>query len=210
MAITLYHFPFSRAANVVWMLEEIGIPYDLRWVDLLKGGGQTPDILRLNPMGKLPILTDDGTVITESAAIGIYLADRYAPGRLAPKLDDPLRAAYLRWSLFAPSVIEPGTFAKTAAWTYNEQQVGWGNYNAMLDTIDAALEDRAYLLGDNFSMADCTFGGTLRNALINKKLEPRERIVAYMQRLDKRPALLRANEKNKQVATDHGLKPPTG
>src|SRR5262249_14362831 len=112
MAIVLYHHPFSRAANVVWMLEEVGAPYELRFVDLMKGAHKTPELLALNPMGKLPILTDGDAVVTESAAIGLYLADRYAYGRLAPKVDDPNRAAYLRWSFFAPSVVEPGAMAK--------------------------------------------------------------------------------------------------
>ena len=104
----LYHHPYSRAANVVWMLEEVGHPYELRFVDLLAGEQRGADFRRLNPMGKLPVLVDGETVITESAAIGLYLADRYSYGRLAPRVDEPERGPYLRWSFFAPSVIEPG------------------------------------------------------------------------------------------------------
>src|SRR4051812_40656249 len=111
MSVVLYHHPFSRAANVVWMLEEVGIPYELRFVDIMKGEHKKPELTALNPMGKLPVLTDGEATITEQAAIGIYLADRYALGRLAPTLDDPKRGSYLRWSFFAPSVIEPGSMA---------------------------------------------------------------------------------------------------
>ena len=89
MSIVLYHHPFSRASNVVWMLEEVGAPYELRYVDIRAGAQKAPEILALNPMGKLPILTEGDVVVTEVAAIGLYLADRHAYGRLAPRVDDP-------------------------------------------------------------------------------------------------------------------------
>src|SRR3954465_13846414 len=111
MSIVLFHHPFSRAAGVVWMLEEVGVPYELRHVDIMKGAQKEKDFLALNPMGKLPTLVDGDVVVTESAAIGLYLADRYAYGKLSPKVDDPKRGTYLRWSLFAPSVVEPGAMA---------------------------------------------------------------------------------------------------
>ena len=162
MAVVLYHHPFTRAANVIWMLEEVGVPYELRFVDVRAGAHKAPDLLALNPMGKLPILTDGDAVVTESAAIGLYLADRYAAGRLAPALDDPRRAAYLRWVLFAPSVIEPGAMAKAAGWTYRESSAGFGNHDAMLATIEHAIGAGPYVLGDDFTMADVVFGGTVR------------------------------------------------
>ena len=76
MSIVLYHHPFSRAAGVVWMLEEVGVPYELRFVDIMKGAQKAAELVALNPMGKLPILVDGDAVVTESAAIGLYLADR--------------------------------------------------------------------------------------------------------------------------------------
>lgn len=208
MTITLYHHPFSRAANVVWMLEEVGVNYDLKFVDLMKGEQKTPDILALNPMGKLPILTDGDAVVTESAAIGVYLADRYTPGRLAPTIDDPKRGTYFRWAFFAPSVIEPGLMAKAASWTYKETQAGWGNHDAMLNAIESALKTNDYLLGENFSMADVIFGGTLRYMLTFKMLEPRETFRAYADRLGARDALKRANAKNAAVREAHGIPTP--
>ena len=205
MAITLYHHPYSRAANVVWMLEEVGVPYELRWVDLFKGGSKAAEVLELNPMGKLPVLTDGDAVVTESAAVGLYLADRYALGRLAPKPDDPARAAYLRWSLFAPSVIEPGTMAKANGWEFKEVQAGWGSYDLMLAAIESALAGGNYVLGSTFSMADCILGGTLSWLLRFKSIEARPTLTAYCERLGQREALLRANEKNAQTAAAHGL-----
>jgi glutathione S-transferase len=205
MSVTLYHHPFSRAATVVWMLEEVGVPYDLRFVDLKTGAHKAPEMLALNPMGKLPILTDGDAVVTEVAAIGLYLADRYAPGTLAPALHDPARGTYLRWSLFAPSVIEPGAMAKAAGWAFKEGQAGWGNHEAMLGAIESAIGDRDYLLGDTFSMADVIFGGTVRYMLTFKLLEPRPQFAAYVERLGARPALVRADERNAAVRKEHGL-----
>jgi glutathione S-transferase len=203
--VILYHHPFTRAANVVWMLEEVGIDYELRFVDLRAGAHKTPEMLALNPMGKLPIIEDGDLVVTESAAIGLYLADRYAAGRLAPALDDPARGTYFRWSLFAPSVIEPGSAAKSAAWDLKESRVGWGNYESMLNAMDTAVRGRAFLLGDSFSMADVIFGGTLRFMLRFNMVDPRPSFLAYTERLAARPALTRADGRNAAVIAERGL-----
>jgi glutathione S-transferase len=205
MSIVLYHHPYSRAANVVWMLEEVGVPYELRRVDIMKGAHKAPELLALNPMGKLPTLTDGDTVVTESAAIALYLADRYAYGRLAPRVDDVARATYLRWSLFAPSVIEPGSMAKQAGWAYKETQAGWGSYDTMLKAMESAVADRAYVLGDNFSMADVIFGGTLRFMLAFKTIEARPSFTAYAERLTQRPALQAAEARNAAERAELGL-----
>ena len=205
MSIVLYHHPYSRASNVVWMLEEVGVDYELRAVDIMKGAHKAPDLLALNPMGKLPVLTDEGTVVTESAAIALYLADRYAYGRLAPRVDDAARGTYLRWSLFAPSVVEPGTMAKQAGWAYKESQAGWGSYDAMLTAMESAIADRPYVLGDNFSMADVVFGGTLRFMLAFNTIEARPSFTAYAERLAQRPALQRAEARNLARRAELGL-----
>jgi len=205
MPITLYHHPFSRAAGVVWMLEEVGVDYELHFVDILKGGQKEPSILALNPMGKLPIVTDGELVVTEAAAIGLYLADRYAPGRLAPKLDAPERGTYLRWSFFAPSVVEPGSLAKTSGWSFKEGQAGWGNYEAMLKAMEHAISGREFILGDQFSMADVIFGGTLRFMLRFKMLEDRAAFTDYVDRLGQRPALKRADQRNAAIIAERGL-----
>jgi glutathione S-transferase len=205
MSITLYHHPFSRAAGTVWALEEAGVAYELRFVDIMAGAQKSPEILALNPMGKLPILTDGEQVVTEAAAIALYLADRYALGRLAPKFDDPARGTYLRWSLFAPSVIEPGVTAKAGGWEFKPPQVGWGTYEAMLGAMEAAVTDRSFILGDQFSMADVIFGGTVRYMLQFGMLEARPVFSAYAERLGARPALQKADALNAAARQEHGL-----
>ena len=206
MSIVLFHHPFSRAANVVWMLEEVGVDYELRFVDIMKGAQKSPELLAMNPMGKLPTLKDGDTVVTESAAIALYLADRYAYGRLAPRVDDPARGAYLRWSLFAPSVIEPGSMARASGWTFKEGQAGWGSHDAMLAAMELAVGDKEFLLGSTFSMADVIFGGTLAYMLAFKMIDPRPAFTAYAARLEARPALKRAEAKNAASREEHGIK----
>lgn len=205
MAIVVHHHPFTRAAATVWMLEEVGVEYELRYVDVMAGQHKTPELLALNPMGKLPILVDGDAVVTESAAIGLYLADRYAPGRLAPALDDPARGTYLRWSLFAPSVIEPGAMAKAAGWAFKEGSAGWGSHDAMVAAMESAASRGDFILGEQFSMADVIFGGTLRYMLQFGMLEARPAFTAYAERLAARPALQRSMARNAEIAAAHGL-----
>jgi len=190
------------------MLEEVGVPYEIRYVDIMAGVQKSPELLALNPMGKLPVLTDGDAVITEGAAIGVYLADRYAAGRLAPALDDPKRGTYLRWSFFAPSVIEPGSMAKAAKWDFKPGQAGWGDHEAMLDAMTAALTPGPFLLGDTFSMADVIFGGTVRFMLQFGMLEKRPVFTEYAERLAARPALQKADAKNAEIGAANGLKQP--
>lgn len=205
MAITLYHHPHSRAATVLWMLEEVGCPYDIKHVDMPAGEQQASAFKSINPMGKLPTLVDGDVVITESAAIALYLGDRYASGRLAPALDAPERGTYLRWSFYAPSVLEPGVMAKTGGWEYKPSAAGWGTWDSMLDTLRAAIGDGPYLLGEHFSMADTVFGGTMK-WLVQFGLLPKDPVyTAYIQRLEAREAGKRSLEINRRIEQERGL-----
>jgi glutathione S-transferase len=208
MAITLYHHPFSRAAGTIWPLEEVGVPYELSFVDIMKGGTKQGDVAKANPMGKLPTLVDGDLVVTEAAAIGLYLADRYAYGKLSPKVDDPNRGTYLRWSFFAPSVIEPAATVHMKKWDANPYQVGWGKYEDVISTMEQALEGKDFILGKEFSMADCIFGGTIRFMTMFKMIEPKPIFGAYIERLNQRPALQRADAKNMEIMKAHDLKMP--
>ena len=205
MAIILYHHPFSRAAGVLWPLEEVGVPYELKYVDFSKGEQKSPELVALNAMGKIPVLVDGDTVVTEGAAIALYLADRYASGKLAPAIDDPRRGTYLRWTLFAPSVIEPGALAKFNNWTFKSSQAGWGEFDAMLAAVDRALSGSDYLLGSTFSMADVVLGGTLSYMRRFKMLPISPVVAAYCDRLSERPASRRADARNAAIIKERGL-----
>ncbi len=205
MALKLYYHPYSRAAGTVWALEEAGVPYELEVVDIMKGAQKQPGVVSKNPMGKIPTLIDDDLVVTEAAAIALYLADRYAPDTLAPALNDPRRGTYLRWSFFAPSVIEPAVMAKTSGWQVKEGNAGWGSFESMLAATESAIARGPYLLGDQFTMADVVFGATLRFMIGFKQIEPTPGLSAYVQRLDARPAARRADDKNAQMRKTLGL-----
>ena len=205
MSIHLYYHPYSRAAGTVWALEEVGVPYELEVIDIARGEQKGPALIAKNPMGKLPTLVDGETVVTEAAAIALYLADRYAPGRLAPALDDPRRATYLRWSVFAPSVVEPAVMAAEAGWEVKEVSAGWGNLDAMLAAAESAVAGRDFVLGDAFSMADVVFGGTLRFMAGFRRIELTPSLAAYVGRLDARSASQRADAKNLAMRKELGL-----
>jgi glutathione S-transferase len=205
VTIKLLHHPFSRAANTVWALEEVGCEYQLDYVDIMRGAQKETPVKKLNPMGKLPTLIDGDVVVTEAAAVALYLADRYAPGRLAPALDAPERASYLRWSFYAPSVIEPGCAAHTSKWEYRPSALGFGTYQEMLDTISFAIGEGPWLLGKEFSMADLIFGGTLRYMSMFGMLDKRPEYEAYIERLSARPASKKAREINDRIVEERGL-----
>lgn len=204
--VRLYYHPLSRAESVIWMLEELGQPYELEYVDVQSGAQQAPDFVALNPMGKLPVLVDGDTVVTESAAIGLYLADRYGLGSLAPRFDDPARGTYLRWSLFAPSVMETAAYAKAAKWEYRAAQAGWGTFASMLAATESAITEGPWVLGDRFTMADVIFGGTVRNLLRFELIEPIPVLTAYAARLSERPAARATQAKNAAMIEKYGLK----
>ena len=121
-------------------------------------------------------------------------------------MDDPARGAYLRWSLFAPSVIEPGSMARASGWTFKEGQAGWGSHDAMLSAMELAVRDKEFLLGSMFSMADVIFGGTLAYMLTFKMIDPRPAFTAYAERLEARPARTRAEARNAAIREEHGIK----
>lgn len=205
MSISLYYHPYSRAAGTIWALEEVGVPYELKIVDIMKGEQKGAELVSKNPMGKLPTLLDGDLVVTESAAIALYLADRFAAGRLAPALDAPERGTYLRWSFFSPSVVEPAVMARNSGWAVKEISAGWGSYAAMIAAAESAIAGRQYVLGDDFSMADVVFGGTLRYLIGFKQIEPTPAFLHYIKRLDARPAFQRAEARNLAMRKQLGL-----
>ena len=187
------------------MLEEVGAPYELEFVDLCKGEQKAETHKSLNAMGKVPVLIDGDAVISESAAIGIYLADRYALGRLSPALDAPNRGAYLRWCVYAPSVIEPCCMAKASGWEYSAASAGFGSYEELLVTLEDGIGDGPWILGDEFSMADIIVGGTVEWMMLFGMMEKRPAFEAWVERLNARPAIAKAVAINAAVIKERGL-----
>ncbi len=190
--ITLYYAPRSRAFRMLWFLEELGRPYRLEVLDLNKGEHKRPDFLAINPMGKVPTLTDQGIPIAETGAILVHLADKYSPGELAPLFKEPHRADYLRWLFFAAGVMEPAFGEKFFKWEVPARRVAWGDFASMEKTVTAGVEPGPWLLGDQFTAADVYVGSNLHWGVL-WDLFPKEGALAdYVARCAARPALKRA------------------
>lgn len=190
--ITLYHSPGSRAFTAYWMLEELGVPFRVETVDIRKGEQKKPEYLKLNPAGKVPTVVDGEAVISENPAIAIYLADRYAYGRLAPRIEDPQRGAYLKWMVYSTAVVDPAVSLHAAGVDLPGYQHSFGGYQDMLQVVKAALSGRRYFLGDEFSAVDVMLGSEISTALYRKQLAEDPVLLDYNARLTCREAYQRA------------------
>lgn len=186
--LTLYHNPHSRSAVVHYMLHELGEPFEIVPIDLQKGEHKSPEFLKLNPMGKIPVLRDGNVIVTEVPAILTYLADKYPNAGLAPAIDAPDRGAYLRWMFFYGSCIEPAATDHYLKRESPSSTVGWGKLDDVLGTLSAGLTPGPWLLGERFSAADVLIGSGLGYMLPFNLVPERPEYLAYVERLEARPA----------------------
>lgn len=189
----LYYAPKTRSLRAFWILEEAGRPYEKEEVDFRAGGHRTPEYHRINPMEKVPALTDGEVSVAESAAICAYVAERCPEANLAPAIGDPLRGRYLHWSFFRAN-IEAAFVQKIANVQIPPAQAGWGDFDRVFDAIDEALvAGGPWILGERFSAADVLIGGDLYFGSEGMKivaLKPAS--AAYVKRCTERPAFKRA------------------
>lgn len=190
--VTLYHSPASRAFTAYWLLEEIGVPFEVQTIDIRKGEQKSREYLRLNPAGKVPTLTDGEVVVSENPAIAIYLADRYSYGKLAPKIEDPDRGAYLKWMVYSTAVVDPVALLHGQDIEVSGFQAGFGAFDDMVEVLSSVLMERKYLLGERFSAADVVLGATVSFLLHRKVLPEHAALVDYNARLTAREAYHRA------------------
>ncbi|MES2644308.1 MAG: glutathione S-transferase family protein [Myxococcota bacterium] len=191
--LTLYHNPMSRGRIAHWMLEEVGVPYDVVLIDFAKGENKAAGFLALNPMGKIPTLVHGDVVVTEAAAICTYLADRFPSAGLAPALDDPRRATWLRWLFFGAGCVEPALVDRMFERPPPERPgaLGYGTYADTLNALEGALSPGPFILGETFSAADVYIASEIGWGLITRSLEARPRFEAYFARCGERPAFKR-------------------
>ncbi|MEM5386866.1 glutathione S-transferase [Paraburkholderia phymatum] len=188
----LYYWPKTRAFRALWMLEEIGAPYELARVNLRAGEQDTTDFHHVNPMCKLPALDDDGVQVAESGAVLLYLADRFPESKLGAPIGDPLRGRLLQWLFFTPGCLEPAMAEKLTGASGNSFSFGWGNLERVKLAIDTALDEGEWLLGERFTAADLLLASTLQIAFVAKLLEASGRIGEYVERAMARDAHARA------------------
>jgi glutathione S-transferase len=209
--ITLYTHPWSRGRTTLWMLEELKIPYQVKLMDFSKSKQKDPEFLKINPMGQLPTLTHGETVVTEGAAICLYLADAFPQAGLAPAINDPLRAPYLRWMIFATGSVEAAMSDKffPRAEAPKEMAIGYGKFEDVVATLEKILAKGPWALGEKFSALDVYLGGQLWAGItMGKILEPKPVFTEYLKRLEARPAYQAAEKKGAEQMKEMGLEMP--
>ena len=205
MTIKLYSWPMSSGARVAWALEELALPYEYVQLDAKKQEHRSPEMLALNPHGKVPTLTDDELRFFESGAILLYLGNRYGAAKgLWPAPKGQAHADAVCWTVWAmtelgsylmqylyhgldtPVSYKPADRSKAAA-EYNRSQL-----ERLLDALEARLAGRDYLMG-NFSLVDVAAASwLLLGAQLGLKLDRRPRVAAWCKRCGERPAFKRA------------------
>jgi glutathione S-transferase len=200
--LTLYHAAPSRSSIVRWMLEELGEPYDLHVLSLMKGDQRKSDYLAINPMGKVPALRHGDAVVTEAAAICTYLADEFPQAGLNVPIGDSRRGSYLKWLFFSPSCIEPAITDR--AFPRQEEPrrgtLGYGDFDTVMNVVANGVEPGPYLMGEKFTAADVVVGSALRWGMMFSLLPTRPEFIAYVGRLEQRPALQRTTALDQQLA----------
>ncbi len=183
-----YWCPKTRSSRVAWMLEELGRPYEPVHVDIRSDEAKPAEFLAASPMGKVPAIADGEVRMAESAAICLYLADRYSVGNLAPAVDSDDRGRFLYWMYFTPAVIEPAMAEKFNNVKTNPQSAGWGDFDSMIATLTKGLADGPWIMGDHFSAADVMVGSSVVFMRMFKILPDSPELNAYADRCLARPA----------------------
>lgn len=197
----LYGMPISRALRVSWTCEELGVEYEFVPTSPQKGETQSAEFLAMNPAGKIPVLQDGELVISESAAICTYLADKHSEPPLIPVAGTPERARHDALCWFALTDLE------APLWTISKHKIIYPEDQRVPGIIDTSLREWArslnafktefdtgpFAMGESFTTADILFGHILRWAR-NSKFAPVEDevLLEYVERLSARAALQRA------------------
>ncbi|MBA4338786.1 MAG: glutathione S-transferase [Hyphomonas sp.] len=204
MSLTFYTNPMSRGRIARWMLEETGAAYETRY---LRYGPEmsSADYTAVNPMRKVPAIVHDGKVVTECAAICLYLADAFPKADLAPPLD--ARADYYRWMLFAAGPWEAASTNRSLNVEVSPEtsgMVGYGDFDRTLDALLSAVPDEGYLLGPKFSALDVYMGSQISWGSQFGSIPKTLRVEAYLERLQSRRGYIRASELDDAAMATYG------
>jgi glutathione S-transferase len=189
MTIVLHYAKDTRAGRVRWLLEELGVPYELkRWTLYTETASEA--YRAIHPLGRVPALELDGRTMVESGAMLVYLADRFADRGLAPAPDAPDRAAYLQWIFFASTELEPPLVDDLFKSNDEARKAaGREKFDAAARALAAPLADgRPWLLGAAFSAADIAVASVLGWARAMGLLAAHPALVEYGRRAGARPA----------------------
>ncbi|MBC2885131.1 glutathione S-transferase family protein [Ochrobactrum sp. CM-21-5] len=190
----LYGLGPTRSLRVLWALQELDIDFEFIPVDILAGELRHPDFLRLNPAAKLPVLVDDDLLLTESAAIVIYLAEKYGDGRLVPA-DLEARAQAYRWTMFAVTELEqPLWRIAKHTFLYPEDKrlsadiaLAEADFKVMAKVLDDYMSGREFIAGDSISFADCVIAYVVDWGDEQGFLDAFPNLGSYLERMYTRP-----------------------
>lgn len=192
--LTLVHATQSRSFRILWLLEELAADYDIRAVSIRRRdgtGGADPN--NPHPHGQVPALVHDGTVVTESTAIALYLTDLFPGCEMGRDVGTHERGPYLSWFAYYAGVIEPAAITHMNGWTSGNAEAA-RIHKAMCDRVLATLEKQPYLIGDRPCSVDVILSSSL---MWMRALLPESNAVDdYVARMTARPALARAQAKD--------------
>ena len=190
----LYYCPQTRAFTSLWMMEEAGQPYELVRVNIREPGHPTEAYKKINPMGKVAGFEDNGIGFGETAAILLYVADKFPQTKLAPPPTDPRRGRFLQWLMFDPTTMEPAMGEKRLGHAPNSFQSGHGDYDRAMAALESNMKPGQWLLGDQFTAADLYIGSGLGFGMQFGMIDKRPAFVEFAERAQARPAFRRARE----------------
>ena len=198
--IKIYHVPGTRSMRVIWLCAELGLPHEVVPISFAAEFRASDEWRKLNPVGKVPAMTDGAFSMFESGAMVQYLLDRYGDGRLQPRPGTEQHGTYLQWSWFAEA-----TFARPLGEIVNHRRVFGeqgqipaviaemqGRVRLCVSAVEQALAGRDYLLGSEFSAADIMMGYSLMLAQRHVPFGDFVNVSGYWQRLSARPGYLQA------------------
>lgn len=199
--LVFFHAPQTRSYGVAVLLEELHAPHERRVLNFKAGEHRQADYLAINPMGKVPAVLHQGALVTEQAAVYLYLADLFPQAGLTPAIGDPLRGPLLRWlafygSSFEPAVVdrhlkrEPGSVAMSP----------YGTFEGMFGTLQAQLGRGPYILGERFTAADVLWGSALRWMLRFGLVPQTAEVPAYVERVTSRPSFAAMDAEDARLA----------
>lgn len=198
--LTFYHAPQSRSFSILWLLEELGEPYSMELIDIRGEDGAPESYRAIQPHKKVPAIAHDGVIVTERAAISLYLADAFPRAGLAPAIGDPARASYLTALVYADAVLDPVIAAKALDISYKPRSVSFGSLDDAVAHLEKRLAD-GHAAGEHFTAADTQLGTAIHYGMnIIGVLPKRPVFEAYMERMLARPALQRTLAKEDALA----------
>lgn len=193
--LTLVHATQSRSFRILWLLEELGADYAIRPVSIRRRDGSGgPDPGNPHPHGQVPALMHDGSVVTESTAIALYLTDLFPGCEMGRDVATAARGAYLSWLAYYAGVIEPAAISHMNGWTAGNAEAA-RLHKAMCDHVIATLERQPYLVDDRPSSVDIILSSSLM--WLRTLLPESVAVDGYIGRMAARPALARAQAKEK-------------